>query len=143
MHRRDVCVMRCLYFVPVHMILFDRPFLSMRFRPAPRFINEVLWKCFSRSITAASACVLNALLIGAGAQSAQAQGAYQDEPAQAATAGAVTPPAPFLNGCALCHGRDAKGTPIAPGLVNSAHVQAMSDDDIATMIKKGKGKMPP
>jgi PQQ-dependent dehydrogenase (methanol/ethanol family) len=55
----------------------------------------------------------------------------------------VTPPAPFANGCALCHGKDAKGTPIAPGLANSAHVQAMSDADIANMIMKGKGKMPP
>jgi mono/diheme cytochrome c family protein len=54
-----------------------------------------------------------------------------------------TPPAPFATGCALCHGKDAKGTPLAPGLANSAHVQALSDDDIANIIKKGKGKMPP
>jgi len=87
---------------------------------------------------------LVALLVGVCALSARAQGAYKDEPAQAATAPAPpTPPAPFATGCALCHGKDAKGTPLAPALANSAHVQAYSDDDIANIIKKGKGKMPP
>jgi len=71
-----------------------------------------------------------------------AQGAYNDEPAQAATA-VPAPPPPFATGCALCHGKDAKGTPLAPGLANSAHVQALSDADISKIIMKGKGKMPP
>jgi PQQ-dependent dehydrogenase (methanol/ethanol family) len=93
---------------------------------------------------AAPVCVAAALLAGAGAGELRAQGAYKDEPAQAAPAGAVpAAPAPFANGCALCHGKDAKGTAIGPGLANSAHVQALSDDDIANIIKKGKGKMPP
>jgi PQQ-dependent dehydrogenase (methanol/ethanol family) len=56
---------------------------------------------------------------------------------------AQVPPTQFAQTCALCHGKDAKGTAIAPTLANSAHVQAMSDADIADMIHKGKGKMPP
>ncbi|HEY4380651.1 MAG TPA: PQQ-binding-like beta-propeller repeat protein [Acidobacteriaceae bacterium] len=53
-----------------------------------------------------------------------------------------TPPPQFLRTCALCHGNDGKGTDRAPTMVNSAHLQSMSDADIATVIQKGRNRMP-
>jgi mono/diheme cytochrome c family protein len=52
------------------------------------------------------------------------------------------PPSQFVHTCALCHGSDGKGTDRAPTMVNSAHIRGMSDADIATIITKGKNRMP-
>ncbi len=52
------------------------------------------------------------------------------------------PPDQFAN-CTLCHGQDARGSDRAPSLVNSAELRAMSDADIANIIRKGKNGMPP
>jgi PQQ-dependent dehydrogenase (methanol/ethanol family) len=71
---------------------------------------------------------------------ANSQGAYHDEPAQPAQP--LAPPMQFSTTCVLCHGNDARGTIIAPTLVNSAHIQSMSDSEISDLISKGKGKMP-
>jgi PQQ-dependent dehydrogenase (methanol/ethanol family) len=51
-------------------------------------------------------------------------------------------PRQFRQTCTLCHGSDAAGTDRAPTMVNSAHLRSMTDSDIATVITKGKGKMP-
>jgi PQQ-dependent dehydrogenase (methanol/ethanol family) len=55
-----------------------------------------------------------------------------------------TPEAPpqFAQTCALCHGGDARGTDRAPSLVNNDHLRNASENDIADIIQKGKGKMP-
>ena len=86
-------------------------------------------------------CLLGiGLLVGLGL-SAWAQGmngggaSQQAEPAQAA-------PPQFLHTCSLCHGNDGKGTDRAPTMVGSAHLQSMSDADIAAIIQKGKNRMP-
>ncbi len=52
------------------------------------------------------------------------------------------PPRQFKQTCSLCHGSDGRGTDRAPTMVNSAHLQSLSDNDIATIIQKGKGRMP-
>lgn len=52
------------------------------------------------------------------------------------------PPQQFVHTCSLCHGSDGKGTDRAPTMVNSAHLQSMSDSDIATIITRGHGRMP-
>jgi mono/diheme cytochrome c family protein len=55
--------------------------------------------------------------------------------------------ATFKSKCAACHGPDGKGA-TAVGKAIGVHdfaspdVQKMSDDDLATIIAKGKGKMP-
>ena len=51
-------------------------------------------------------------------------------------------PPQFIHTCALCHGNDGKGTDRAPTMVGSAHLQSLSDADIATIIQKGKNRMP-
>jgi PQQ-dependent dehydrogenase (methanol/ethanol family) len=51
-------------------------------------------------------------------------------------------PPQFGKTCSLCHGSDAKGTDRAPTLANSAHLLAVSDADVATIIQKGRGRMP-
>src|SRR5258708_11189655 len=51
-------------------------------------------------------------------------------------------PRQFKQTCSLCHGSDGRGTDRAPTMVNSAHIQSLSDSDMATVIRKGKGKMP-
>ena len=79
------------------------------------------------------------VVLGYAGCAAWAQGAYKDELAQAQP---VAAPPQFASMCALCHGKDAKGTALAPTLVNSAHVQAMSEGDIEDLLRKGKGKMP-
>jgi mono/diheme cytochrome c family protein len=49
--------------------------------------------------------------------------------------------------CALCHGADGKGTAVGKKLgahdLTSADVQKQSDADLATVVTKGKNKMPP
>lgn len=65
-------------------------------------------------------------------------------PARADNAGAAT----YKAKCAVCHGADGKGE-TAIGKTNkirdlgSADVQKQSDADLAELIGKGKGKMPP
>lgn len=66
------------------------------------------------------------MLLGLSAHSARAQ----DAPPQ------------FKQTCSLCHGSDGRGSDRAPTMVNSAHIQGMSDSDMATIIRKGKNKMP-
>jgi PQQ-dependent dehydrogenase (methanol/ethanol family) len=51
-------------------------------------------------------------------------------------------PRSYQQTCSLCHGSDAHGTDRAPTLVNSPLLRGMSDSDMATVITKGKGKMP-
>jgi PQQ-dependent dehydrogenase (methanol/ethanol family) len=51
-------------------------------------------------------------------------------------------PPQFTRVCAVCHGNDGNGTDRAPTMVNSAHLRSLSDADIATIIQKGKGRMP-
>jgi mono/diheme cytochrome c family protein len=51
-------------------------------------------------------------------------------------------PPQFAQTCALCHGGDARGTDRAPSLVNNDHLRNASENDIAEIIRKGKGKMP-
>ena len=51
-------------------------------------------------------------------------------------------PPQFVQTCSLCHGSDGRGTDRAPTVVNAAHMQSLSDSDIATIITKGKGRMP-
>jgi PQQ-dependent dehydrogenase (methanol/ethanol family) len=51
-------------------------------------------------------------------------------------------PPQFQRTCSLCHGSDAKGTDRAPTMVGSASLIGMPDGDIATVIQKGKGRMP-
>ncbi|HSY59505.1 MAG TPA: cytochrome c [Terriglobales bacterium] len=53
----------------------------------------------------------------------------------------------FKTNCTLCHGDDGSGnSPTGKALkakdLASAEVQAISDADLATVIAKGKGKMP-
>ena len=55
---------------------------------------------------------------------------------------AAEAPPQFAQTCALCHGGDARGTDRAPSLVNNDHLRSMSENDIAEIIRKGKGKMP-
>jgi PQQ-dependent dehydrogenase (methanol/ethanol family) len=54
----------------------------------------------------------------------------------------VQAPPIFTTTCTLCHGADAQGTDRAPTLANSAKLRSMADNDIADIIRKGKGKMP-
>jgi len=77
------------------------------------------------------------MLLGLGALLAQAQSVrpQQGQPMQDA-------PPQFTQTCSLCHGSDGRGTDRAPTMVNSTHIQSMSDSDMATIIKKGKNKMP-
>ena len=61
--------------------------------------------------------------------------------AQQGTAGQAAPPQ-FISTCALCHGNDGKGTDRAPTMVGSLHLKGMSDAEIATVIQKGRNRMP-
>lgn len=127
------------------MFIFEMRSIPMRLFPGGRRRSELQVRecvpCWRRALTRVLAV---SVVLGLWAHAAWSQGAYKDEePGAAAQAAAPTPPPQFVQTCALCHGKDAKGTAIAPALANSAHVQAMSDADIAEMIHKGKGKMPP
>ncbi|MDP9052381.1 MAG: PQQ-binding-like beta-propeller repeat protein [Acidobacteriota bacterium] len=51
-------------------------------------------------------------------------------------------PPQFIRTCALCHGNDGKGTDRAPTMVGSAHLKGMSNAEIATVIQKGRNRMP-
>jgi PQQ-dependent dehydrogenase (methanol/ethanol family) len=51
-------------------------------------------------------------------------------------------PPQFIRTCALCHGNDGKGTDRAPTMAGSAHLKSMSDAEIATVIQKGRNRMP-
>ena len=55
---------------------------------------------------------------------------------------AMEAPPLFKRTCSLCHGADATGTDRAPTMVNSPQLHGLSDSEIATIIQKGKGKMP-
>jgi len=77
---------------------------------------------------------LLALLLARPAVS-QGMNGPQDQQAQPA-------PPQFIRTCSLCHGNDGKGTDRAPTMVNSAHLQSLSDADIAAIITKGKNRMP-
>jgi PQQ-dependent dehydrogenase (methanol/ethanol family) len=82
-------------------------------------------------------------LLSLGVRSMAAQGAYRDEPPQQVQSRPVLAPPEFSATCAVCHGMDAKGVSnLGPTLLNSAHIQGMSDSDIADLLRKGKGKMP-
>jgi len=48
----------------------------------------------------------------------------------------------FTQACSFCHGGDARGTERAPTLINPDHFQSLSEGDIASIIGKGKNKMP-
>lgn len=63
-------------------------------------------------------------------------------------AAAADGPALFKSKCAMCHGPDgagstAMGKKLGVRALGSADVQKQSDSDLMTIIKKGKGKMPP
>jgi PQQ-dependent dehydrogenase (methanol/ethanol family) len=60
---------------------------------------------------------------------------------QQGPAGQTAPPQ-FIRTCALCHGNDGKGTDRAPTMVGSLHLKSMSDAEIATVIQKGRNRMP-
>ena len=51
-------------------------------------------------------------------------------------------PPQFKQVCSLCHGSDGRGTDRAPTMVDSAQLRGLSDSEIATIITKGKNKMP-
>ncbi len=90
-------------------------------RPALRhivFLGTLVWVC-------------------AGFASAQGMGA----PQAAAAPMQVAPPV-FLRTCSLCHGNDGRGTDRGPNMVGSVHLESISDADIATIIQKGRNKMP-
>ena len=82
------------------------------------------------------------LLVNLCSLSAWGQGAYKDESPQQGPGQPLAQPPQFQSTCALCHGKDAKGTALAPTLANSAHIQSLSDQDISSVIANGKGKMP-
>ena len=63
-------------------------------------------------------------------------------PPQAQTPQFQEAPRQFKQTCSLCHGADGRGTDRAPTMVNSASLRNLSDNDIATIIQKGKAKMP-
>jgi PQQ-dependent dehydrogenase (methanol/ethanol family) len=81
-------------------------------------------------------CVLMSLP----ASAAWGQGMNNPPPQQ----GMQTQEAPplFKRTCSLCHGSDARGTDRAPTMVNSPQLHGLSDSEIATIIQKGKGRMP-
>ena len=63
-------------------------------------------------------------------------------------AAAADGPALFKAKCAMCHGPDGKGATamgrkLGVRALGSADVQKQSDGDLMTIIRKGKGKMPP
>ncbi len=84
------------------------------------------------------------LMVGCAGVLAWSQGAYKIEEPTAQQA-PPTPAAPrqFVETCTLCHGGDSLGTDRAPTLVNSAHLRGMADSDVAAIIQKGRGNMPP
>jgi PQQ-dependent dehydrogenase (methanol/ethanol family) len=61
---------------------------------------------------------------------ADAQNANSQEPAQ------------FGTTCAVCHGGDAEGTDRAPQLKNSRQLRGATEQDIANVIRNGRGNMP-
>jgi PQQ-dependent dehydrogenase (methanol/ethanol family) len=83
-------------------------------------------------------------MVGCAGVLAWSQGAYKIEEPTAQQA-PPTPAAPrqFVETCTLCHGGDSLGTDRAPTLVNSAHLRGMADSDVAAIIQKGRGNMPP
>jgi PQQ-dependent dehydrogenase (methanol/ethanol family) len=87
-------------------------------------VNKRLFSMRSALLWVVGACVLPGL------------------PAGSAWAQAMNAPPQFQRTCSLCHGSDAKGTDRAPTMVGSASLIGMPDGDIATVIQKGKGRMP-
>ena len=83
--------------------------------------------------------LLCGLIFGLAAGHAWPQGAYTMQPPQQQ---APVPPPMFQQICSLCHGSDGRGTDRAPTMVNSPHLQSASDSEIATIITKGRGRMP-
>ncbi len=89
------------------------------------------------------------LIAGCAGVFAWSQGAYniQEPPARQAAPAQTSQPDPvapvqFTRTCSLCHGGDGLGTDRAPTLVDSAVLRGMADSDVATIIQKGKGRMP-
>jgi putative heme-binding domain-containing protein len=62
--------------------------------------------------------------------------------AQNASPAATREAAQFGTTCAVCHGGDAEGTDRAPQLKNSRHLRGASQQDIANVIRNGRGNMP-
>jgi len=62
--------------------------------------------------------------------------------AAGAGAGAPVQPSAFEELCSDCHGADARGAERGPDLVKPDHFGAMSDADVATILRKGRNKMP-
>jgi PQQ-dependent dehydrogenase (methanol/ethanol family) len=87
-------------------------------------VNKRLFSMRSALLWVVGACVLPGL------------------PTRSAWAQAMNAPPQFQRTCSLCHGSDAKGTDRAPTMVGSASLIGMPDGDIATVIQKGKGRMP-
>jgi PQQ-dependent dehydrogenase (methanol/ethanol family) len=84
------------------------------------------------------------LIAGCAGVFAWSQGAYKiEEPTAQAAPPSPVAPQQFVETCTLCHGGDGMGTDRAPTLVNSAHLRGMADSDVAAIIQKGKGNMPP
>lgn len=88
--------------------------------------------------TGDASCVFLGLLLALFVHPAWTQGMNS---LQQGSAGEAAPPQ-FIRTCALCHGNDGKGTDRAPTMVGSAHLKSMSDADIATVIQKGRNRMP-
>ena len=65
----------------------------------------------------------------------------------ATTVATADGPSLYASKCAICHGKDGVGTPAwrskgQPDLSNTEWQKTHSDDQIATRIRDGKGKMP-
>lgn len=85
-------------------------------------------------------CAVVCAQISWGAREMAAQGMNSPQPGMMARPAQSAPPQ-FLQICALCHGNDARGTDRAPALI-SPELRSLSDAGIATIIQKGKNKMP-
>jgi PQQ-dependent dehydrogenase (methanol/ethanol family) len=82
-----------------------------------------------------SLCVSMAMVAALSTHAAQAMAPEAEAPA-------INAPAQFASTCALCHGGDAQGTDRAPALLNNRQLRALSESDIADIIKNGRGNMP-
>jgi PQQ-dependent dehydrogenase (methanol/ethanol family) len=88
---------------------------------------------------------LASVVLGFSGHAAWAQGPndpLQPWPGRQGPEGPPQPPQ-FTQVCALCHGADARGTDRAPPLVDTDHIRSLSESDIADIVQKGRGKMPP
>src|SRR5262252_295934 len=74
-------------------------------------------------------------------------GAMHSARAKKLTVAATDGPALYGSNCAICHGRNGAGTPAwrakgQPDLSSPEWQKTHSDEQIATRIREGKGKMP-